>query len=100
MTQPESEHALLGQYLTRLDGRAWGFALGLIAGIGLFCATNILVLKGGDDMGQHLALLSQFFPGYSVSFLGSIIGFVYALFCGYITGRVICAFYNFAARRA
>lgn len=80
--------------IRRLNARAWGIAVGLLLGGGLFLATNILVLKGGRNVGQHLALLSQYFPGYSVSFLGSLIGFIYAFVGGYIIGRAIGYVYN------
>lgn len=84
-------------YITHLNGRVWGVALGILSAIALFAATNILVLKGGDDVGQHLGLLSHYFPGYSVTFLGSFIGFLYAFFVGYVLGRVLCLVYNFAS---
>ena len=87
-------------YVTRLDGRLWGIVLGVLSGIGLFFATNILVLKGGEDVGQHLGLLSHYFPGYRVTFLGSLIGFVYAFVLGYALGRLVCIVYNRAARNA
>lgn len=80
--------------IRRLNARAWGIAVGLLLGGGLFLATNILVLKGGRNVGQHLGLLSQYFPGYSVSFLGSLIGFIYAFVGGYIIGRAIGYVYN------
>ena len=80
--------------IRRLNARAWGIAVGLLLGGGLFVATNILVLKGGPNVGQHLQLLSNYFPGYSVSFLGSLIGFVYAFVGGYIMGRGIGFVYN------
>ena len=64
--------------MLRLNGRAWGLSLGMVLGIGLFLATNYLVWKGGDNLGQHLSLLRVFFPGYSVSFPGSVVGFIYA----------------------
>ena len=80
--------------IRRLNARAWGIAVGLLLGGGLFVATNILVLKGGPNVGQHLQLLSQYFPGYSVSFVGSLIGFVYAFVGGYIMGRAIGYVYN------
>jgi hypothetical protein len=80
--------------IRRLNARAWGIAVGLLLGGGLFLATNILVLKGGENVGQHLELLSQYFPGYSVSFVGSLIGFVYAFVGGYIIGRAIGYVYN------
>lgn len=66
----------------------------MLLGGGLFLATNILVLKGGPNVGQHLGLLSQYFPGYSVSFVGSLIGFIYAFVGGYIIGRAIGYVYN------
>lgn len=93
MTQtPETRN--LEHALRRLNARAWGIATGLVFGVGLFLATNILVLKGGDNPGVHLQLLRAFFPGFSVSFVGSLIGFVYAFVVGYATGRLIGAVYN------
>lgn len=80
--------------IRRLNARAWGIAVGILLGGGLFVATNILLLKGGPNVGQHLQLLSQYFPGYSVSFFGSLIGFVYAFVGGYIMGRAIGYVYN------
>jgi len=66
---------------------AAGFAL-------LFLATAFLIVKGGPMVGQHLQLLSAFFPGYRVTWLGSLIGFVYAFVLGYALGRLIGAIYN------
>ena len=80
--------------IRRLNARAWGIAVGLLLGGGLFLATNVLLLKGGQNVGQHLQLLSQYFPGYSVSFVGSLIGFIYAFVGGYIIGRAIGYVYN------
>jgi hypothetical protein len=81
----------------RINARAWAISTGLLLGLGLFIATNALVLKGGKNVGEHLGLLSVYFPGYSVSFLGSLVGFVYAFVLGYGLGRVIGAVYNRAA---
>lgn len=80
--------------ILRLNARAWGIALGLLMGGGLFVATIVLVLKGGPDVGQHLSLLSVFFPGYRVTILGSFVGFVYAFVLGYALGRLIGTVYN------
>ena len=92
------EQRQLESALLRLNARAWGIATGLVFGVGLFLATNVLVIKGGENIGQHLRLLRVFFPGYSVSFLGSLIGFVYAFVVGYAIGRLIGAVYNALAR--
>ena len=84
----------LNAAILRLNGRAWGIAAGLLLGGGLFIATNILVLKGGPNVGKHLRLLGVLFPGYSVTFVGSIIGFIYAFVLGYAIGRLIGGVYN------
>lgn len=80
--------------LLALNAQAWGLAFGLLLGGGLFLATNFLLLKGGPTVGRHLNMLSAFYPGYQVSFVGSLIGFVYAFVTGYILGRVIGGIYN------
>ena len=62
----------------RLGGRGPAWRLPLTHGIlalGLFIATNWLVIKGGERVGPHLQLLSQYFIGYRVTFLGSFIDF-------------------------
>lgn len=81
--------------LMRLDGVILGLALGLVCGIGIFLATNILLLKGG--VGVHLALLGHFFIGYTVTFGGSLIGFLYGLLFGFMVGYVIASLYNWVA---
>lgn len=92
VTEGQLRHALL-----RINARAWGIAVGLLFGLGLFVATNVLVLKGGDTVGPHLGLLSMFFPGYSVTFVGSLVGFIYAFVLGYAAGRLIGVVYNWIA---
>lgn len=89
-----TEDKTLQNALLRLNARAWGIGMGLLLGAGIFLATNILVVRGGADAGQHLQLLSIYFPGYSVSFVGSLIGFVYAFVVGYGLGRLIGSLYN------
>jgi hypothetical protein len=82
----------------RLNARAWGIALGLFFGLGLFLATNLLVLKGGVTVGPHLRLLGVFLPGYRVTFAGSLVGFAYAFIIGYGFGWTIGRVYNALVR--
>lgn len=91
---PRTRSALL-----RLNERAWGIAFGLLLGLGLFIATNVLVLRGGDVVGPHLGLIGVYLPGYRVTFVGSLIGFVYMFVIGYGLGRVVGAVYNAVAHR-
>jgi hypothetical protein len=88
----------LKRAVARLNARAWGITVGLLLGVGLFLATNILVLKGGPNPGPHLSLLHVYFPGYRVTFLGSLVGFVYAFVVGYALGRLIGTVYNFLVK--
>ncbi|MEO7102907.1 MAG: hypothetical protein ABI311_05825 [Gemmatimonadaceae bacterium] len=92
-----SAEAELERTLAKLNGRAWGVAMGLILGIVLFGATIILVMKGGEVVGPHLALLGIFLPGYRVTVLGAFIGFIYAFVLGYALGRLVGAVYNVIA---
>lgn len=93
MARNTGEHEV-HRALLRLNARAWGLAVGLLSGGGLFVATNFLVLKGGPNVGTHLNLLGVYFPGFRVTFLGSFIGFVYGFVLGYAAGRLIGAVYN------
>jgi hypothetical protein len=80
--------------MVRLNAEVSGMVTGFLAGLGLFIATNWLVIKGGDVIGPHLALLGQFFIGYEVTFLGSIIGLLYGFVTGFIIGYAIAILYN------
>lgn len=77
-----------------LNAKVFGLSLGTVCGLGLFLATNWLVIKGGDPVGPHLSLLSQYFIGYRVSFPGSLIGFLYGFAFGTLAGSFIGWFYN------
>jgi uncharacterized SAM-binding protein YcdF (DUF218 family) len=99
---PEEKRALEQLVLARavhLNATVQGIVIGLVAGLGVFIATNWLVLKGGEVVGPHLALLGQFLPGYHVSFVGSLVGFAYGLAWGYLVGYVVARIYNWGAQR-
>lgn len=85
--------------LVRLNAKIHGLVTGVVVGFGLFLATNWLVLKGGKEVGKHLALLGQYFIGYRVTFLGSLIGLAYGFVCGYVVGYSIAWIYNSLADR-
>lgn len=84
--------------LLRLNARAWGIAVGTLLGVGIFLATAFLLIKGGATVGPHLALLGQYLPGYSVTWPGAFIGFVYLFVIGYAIGRIIGGVYNALVR--
>ena len=83
------------------NAKSLGLVLGVLFGLVVFIATNWLIIKGGHInasgeyiVGPHLQLLSQFFIGYRVSFLGSIIGFGYGFAVGTLAGALFAGIYN------
>jgi hypothetical protein len=94
----EREEELISKAVIRLNAKLLGIVLGLLMGMGLFFATVVLVIRGGPDPGAHLGLLAQFFPGYTVTWVGSVIGFLYAFLVGFAIGAVLGAVYNKVAR--
>jgi hypothetical protein len=91
--EEQIEHAVI-----LLNEKLLGIVLGILFGTGLFLLTNFLVLKGGRHVGAHLGLLSNFFPGYRVTFFGSMIGFCYMFIVGLVVGVVLGAVYNKIAK--
>lgn len=83
--------------LMRLNRVILGLILGILLGLGVFLATLILLLKGGDPVGPHLALLGQFFIGYRVTLAGSFIGLLYGFGLGFVVGYMIASLYNWMA---
>ena len=91
---PKALEEVLLTRLLRLNATVQGVVTGIVAGVGVFIATNWLVLRGGKAVGPHLSLLSQFFFGYRVTFVGSLIGFEYAFVYGFVGGYFVARMYN------
>jgi hypothetical protein len=85
---------VLASAILRLSGTILGLVLGTVFALIIFGATNILVIKGGPVVGPHLGLLGQYFIGYTVTFIGSLIGSLYAFAVGFISGVLIARVYN------
>jgi protoporphyrinogen oxidase len=86
----------LTEIFPRIDGVAFGTATGLVAGALLFLTTLVLVLKGGPVVGPRLGLLAQFFPAYSVSPSGALLGLVYGFAGGFMGGWSFATLRNLA----
>jgi hypothetical protein len=92
-----AEEELLRAAVARLRASVMAVVFGLTGGTGLFVATVWLVIRGGEKVGQHLSLLGNYFPGYSVTWAGSAIGFAYGASFGMIIGWSVARIYNFIA---
>jgi hypothetical protein len=88
------EEKALRRTILRASEQGWGIAIGLLFGLGLFLATVVLVIKGGPNPGPRLGLVRIYFPGYTVTWIGSVIGFIYAFVVGYGVGRTVATIYN------
>ena len=69
-----------------MDKLSFATAVGTVSGLAIFLATVFLVLKGGKVVGPNLALLGQYFLGYTVTFKGAWIGFTHSFFWGFLFG--------------
>jgi protoporphyrinogen oxidase len=100
--EPDLEPALetvkevLAQAFPKLDRVAFGISLGAACGILLFLATLTLVFKGGDAVGPNLGLLQNYFPGYTVTLDGCLLGLLYGFLIGFLGGWVFAFLRNVA----
>ncbi len=84
----------LTQVFLKLDRLALGLSLGVTSGVLLFLGTLILVLRGGEVVGPTLGLLNQYFPGYSVTASGSMVGLGYGFLSGFVVGWLLAFLRN------
>lgn len=85
---------LIEQPILRLSGHSLGMALGLLMALQLFVATMWLVVRGTADHSPHAALLANYFPGYTVSFGGSLFGMAYIFIFTYVLSFILATVYN------
>ncbi len=99
MARSERELLLVKRTIARLRVAIVAVVTGMVVGFGLFAATAWLVIKGGPTVGPTLGLLRAYYPGYSVTWTGSFVGFAYGTLTGAALGWCVAALYNFLARR-
>ncbi len=88
------ESQAIPKNIVRIQAGIWGFVLAAFSGLMLFAMTAWLLIKGGQSVGEHLSLLGNYFPGYSVSWSGSFVGMFYGMLIGGIAGWAIGLIYN------
>jgi hypothetical protein len=85
---PVQQNSAAPQFLLAfapLHRSALGIASGIVSGGLVSAATLALVIQGGYPE-PNLGLLAQFFWGYSVSWRGVLVGFVWGWAAGFILG--------------
>lgn len=94
MTEKNPELILVARTIARLRQGIVTIVAAVVAGFTLFAATVWLVIKGGPDVGQHLGLLRAYYPGYSVTWAGSLVGLAYGALTGAAVGWSVAWLYN------
>ena len=88
------EEQVIRTAIVRLRSRIMALVFGMVAGTGLFVATIWLVMRRGYEVGKHLSLLNNYFPGYTVTLTGAFIGFFYGALLGAAIGWALAWIYN------
>jgi hypothetical protein len=89
----------VSKVVVRIQAGALAVVCGVLMGAGLFVMTVWLLIKGGPRVGLHLQLLGQYFPGYSVTWTGSLVGLFYGALTGGVIGWAIGSIYNCVLHR-
>jgi hypothetical protein len=72
--------------------KAFGLTCGILWGLAVLLTTFWIVITNGG--GTTLGLLHKFYFGYSVSWLGGIVGFIWGFVDGFICGAIFAWLYN------
>ena len=75
-----------------LRKRALGIALGLVWGLAIMFGTWFLLLR--DAPGEIISKLGTFYIGYTYSWGGAVIGFIWGFVDGFIAGVLIAWLYG------
>jgi hypothetical protein len=75
----------------KLRVKAFGMAVGLVSGGGLFVATILDVVR---EKGITLSSLQSFFLGYDISYVGACVGLIWGFVYGFIFGALLAWLYN------
>ena len=82
----------------RLDPIALGTAVGIVSGMILFGFTLFVLLNQLSPIARYFWLLGQYFPGYTVTGVGSVFGLIYGFLVGFGVGWGIAFLRNSMVR--
>jgi hypothetical protein len=88
------EERLIEAAIARMRAGVMAIVFALVGGTGLCLATAWLLVRGGQNVGQTLGLLGHYFPGYTVTWPGALVGFAYGAGVGALVGGLVAWIYN------
>ena len=80
--------------LGRLDPIALGISGCINAGLLMFLATAVLLVKGGPEIGPNLQLLSNYLLGFEVTWMGAFVGLLEGGGVGFVFGWTTASLMN------
>ena len=80
----------------KLQKTALGVAFGSIWGLYILLGTWWLLIR--DAPGEIISKLSTFYIGYSYSWGGAIIGFIWGFVDGFVCGFIVAWIYNLVSK--
>ncbi len=79
----------------KLDAVKFGLAGGIVAGLCVFITTLLALISTGYAASWTSAISSVYgFLGYNISFVGAILGAIYAFIDGFILTWIFALIYN------
>ena len=94
MTLSRREREEISRSVAHIQTEVLAVVCALLGGLGLFVLTAWLLIKGGHNVGSHLQLLANYFPGYAVTWPGSLLGLLYGALVGGLAGWAVGTIYN------
>jgi hypothetical protein len=91
--QPEIPKTVLRAF-ARIHPVAMGVALGIPAGAVMSFITAVVLLHAHTPLSPDLTLFAQFFIGYSVTWSGAFVGFLWAFAVGFAAGWISAVLRN------
>lgn len=99
----ETEWAAIDQAITRLRASVMSVTFAIAGGAGMLIATAWLLvhaaITNASNVGATLNLLNNYFPGYSVTWVGAFVGAFYGAALGALLGYLLATIYNKVASR-
>ncbi len=92
---PDSVQVALAQAFAPMHKLALGVAVGLTAAVSIFLLTAFHIILASPEA-ANIALLSEYFYGYQVDWLGAVIGAWWAGVVGFVAGWFFAFVRNFA----
>jgi protoporphyrinogen oxidase len=74
LSDGEGRTLFFNTQILKIENRSLSLAVFCFVAVSLILLTDLVVLRGIGDESTHAALISFYLPGYTISFVGSIIG--------------------------